>query len=49
MRIAPALRVVLVALLVLAGLPAAAEVRPGTFRSEALGRDVSYVVDVPPS
>jgi S-formylglutathione hydrolase FrmB len=32
-------------------LPAAAraEVRPGTFRSEALGRDVSYVVDLPPS
>jgi S-formylglutathione hydrolase FrmB len=29
--------------------PAAAEVRPGTFRSEALGREVSYVVDVPPS
>jgi S-formylglutathione hydrolase FrmB len=26
-----------------------AEVRPGTFRSEALGRDVSYVVDLPPS
>jgi S-formylglutathione hydrolase FrmB len=32
---------------VLAGLPAAAELRPGTFRSEALGRDVSYIVDVP--
>jgi S-formylglutathione hydrolase FrmB len=29
--------------------PAAAEVRPGTFRSEALGREVSYVVDLPPS
>jgi S-formylglutathione hydrolase FrmB len=30
--------------------PAArAEVRPGTFRSEALGKDVSYVVDLPPS
>ena len=32
-----------------AALRASAEVRPGTFRSEALGRDVSYVVDVPPS
>lgn len=29
--------------------PASAEVRPGTFRSAALGREVSYVVDVPPS
>jgi S-formylglutathione hydrolase FrmB len=29
--------------------PAAAEVRTGSFRSEALGRDVSYVVDVPAS
>jgi putative tributyrin esterase len=29
--------------------PAAAELRAGSFRSEALGRDVSYVVDVPPS
>jgi len=47
MRIATALRLVFVALLVLAGLPAAAELRPGTFRSEALGRDVSYIVDVP--
>jgi S-formylglutathione hydrolase FrmB len=36
-------------LLALAARPAAAEVRPGTFRSEALGRDVSYVVDLPPS
>jgi S-formylglutathione hydrolase FrmB len=49
MRNAPSLRTALVALLVLAGLPAAAEVRPGTFRSEALGRDVSYVVDLPQS
>src|SRR5512136_669202 len=47
MGIATALRLVFVALLVLAGLPAAAELRPGTFRSEALGRDVSYIVDVP--
>jgi S-formylglutathione hydrolase FrmB len=37
------------ALLALAAAPSAAEVRPGTFRSEALGRDVSYVVDLPPS
>ena len=29
--------------------PAAAELRTGSFRSQALGRDVSYVVDVPPS
>jgi len=29
--------------------PAAAEVRRGTFPSGALGREVSYVVDVPPS
>lgn len=36
-------------LLALAARPAATEVRPGTFRSEALGREVSYVVDVPPS
>jgi S-formylglutathione hydrolase FrmB len=29
--------------------PASAEVRTGSFRSEALGREVAYVVDVPPS
>jgi S-formylglutathione hydrolase FrmB len=28
---------------------AAAELRSGSFRSQALGRDVAYVVDVPPS
>jgi S-formylglutathione hydrolase FrmB len=39
----------LVALLAITAGPAAAEVRPGTFHSEALGRDVSYVVDLPPS
>jgi S-formylglutathione hydrolase FrmB len=33
----------------LAARPAAGDVRPGTFRSEALGREVAYVVDVPPS
>jgi len=37
------------ALLALTARPAASEVRPGTFRSEALGREVSYVVDLPPS
>lgn len=37
------------ALLVLTARPAASEVRPGSFRSEALGREVSYVVDLPPS
>jgi S-formylglutathione hydrolase FrmB len=36
-------------LLALAAFPAAAEVRPGTFASASLGREVSYVVDVPPS
>jgi enterochelin esterase-like enzyme len=49
MRTPPSLRAAAVALLALLALPAAAEVRRGTFRSEALGRDVSYVVDVPPS
>jgi S-formylglutathione hydrolase FrmB len=49
MRIPSFPRSALVVLLALAGLPAAAEVRPGTFRSEALGREVSYVVDLPPS
>jgi S-formylglutathione hydrolase FrmB len=36
-------------LLALAARPVAAEVRPGTFRSQAIGKEVSYVVDVPPS
>jgi len=36
-------------LLVLAAAPAAAEVRQGTFASASLGREVSYVVDLPPS
>jgi S-formylglutathione hydrolase FrmB len=49
MRIPSFPRAALVVLLSLAGLPAAAEVRPGTFRSEALGHEVSYVVDLPPS
>ena len=40
----------LIALLfALAARPAATEVRPGTFRSAALDRELSYVVDVPPS
>jgi S-formylglutathione hydrolase FrmB len=43
---APAL---LVAALALPPRPARAEVRQGTFRSEALGREVAYVVDVPSS
>jgi len=38
-----------VLLAALAARPAAADVRTGTFRSEALGREVSYVVDLPPS
>lgn len=37
------------AFLASAAWPAAAEVRPGTFRSDSLGREVPYVVDVPPS
>jgi S-formylglutathione hydrolase FrmB len=49
MRKARPFHATLAALLALAARPAAAEVRPGTFRSEALGREVSYVVDVPPS
>jgi len=49
MGIPASLRAAFVASLALAGVPAAAELRPGTFRSEALGRDVSYAVDVPPS
>ncbi len=49
MRIPSPLGATLVALLALAVRPAAAEVRPGTFHSEALGRDVSYFVDLPPS
>src|SRR5574342_870875 len=49
MRIPRSLEATLVALLAITGRPAAAEVRPGTFPSEALGRDVSYFVDLPPS
>jgi S-formylglutathione hydrolase FrmB len=49
MRVPPSLRAALVVLVALAAFPAAAEVRPGTFHSEALGREVPYVVDVPPS
>lgn len=37
------------ALAALLAAGARAEVRSATFRSEALGRDVSYVVDLPPS
>jgi S-formylglutathione hydrolase FrmB len=49
MRLPPLLRAALAALLALAAARVAAEVRPGTFRSEALGRDVTFVVDLPPS
>ncbi len=42
------LRLLLAALPVLAASPARAEVRSGQFQSEALGREVSYVVDLPP-
>jgi S-formylglutathione hydrolase FrmB len=44
----PALALACVALLG-AAAPVAAEVRSGSFRSAALGRDVSYSVDLPPS
>jgi S-formylglutathione hydrolase FrmB len=37
------------ALFLLLGTPAAAEVRYGTFSSPSLGREVSYAVDLPPS
>ena len=49
MRIPRCLGATLVALLATTPRPAAAEVRAGTFHSEALGRDVWYVVDLPPS
>jgi S-formylglutathione hydrolase FrmB len=49
MRVSSSLPALLVALLAAPASPAAAGVRPATFRSEALSRDVSYVVDVPPS
>jgi putative tributyrin esterase len=49
MRIPQSLRAACVLVSALSGLPAAAEVRPGSFHSEALGRDVSYLVDLPPS
>jgi S-formylglutathione hydrolase FrmB len=45
----PILVLSLLAILALAARPAAAEVRAGSFRSEALGREVGYVVDLPPS
>ena len=48
MRLPPLLRAALAALLALAAEKATAEVRPGTFRSDALGREVAYVVDLPP-
>ena len=44
-----ALLAILSALLAITTSPAAAEVRPGTFHSGALDRDVSYSVDLPPS
>ncbi len=49
MRILRPLGATLVALLAITARPAAAELRPGTFHSAALGRDVSYFVDLPPS
>jgi putative tributyrin esterase len=49
MRIPRSLGATLVALLATTARPAAAEVRAGTFHSAALGRDVSYFVDLPPS
>jgi S-formylglutathione hydrolase FrmB len=43
------LRPALVLLLCAPAASTVAEVRPGTFHSESLGRDVSYVVDLPPA
>jgi enterochelin esterase family protein len=37
------------ALLATLALPAFAEVKPGSFGSKSLGKDVTYVVDLPPS
>lgn len=37
------------ALLAALALPAFAEIKPGTFSSKSLGKDVAYVVDLPPS
>lgn len=37
------------ALLVTLALPAFAEIKPGTFSSKSLGKDVAYVVELPPS
>jgi enterochelin esterase family protein len=37
------------ALLAVLALPGFAETKPGTFTSKALGKDVTYVVDLPPS
>lgn len=45
---APAV-VALLAVALLGATPASAEVRSASFRSAALGRDVGYVVDLPPS
>lgn len=38
-----------VALLAMLALPAFAEIKPGTFSSKSLGKDVAYVVDLPAS
>ena len=43
------LALVPVLLVPLSASPAAGELRSGTFRSAALGREVAYVVDLPPS
>ncbi len=42
-------RLGLAAVLAASAVPASAEVRPGTFTSAALGREVAYVVDLPAS
>jgi S-formylglutathione hydrolase FrmB len=50
MTLAKRLAAVVLGLTVLGGLaaPARAEIRGGTFKSAALGRDVAYVADLPP-
>jgi len=49
MTLRPLATLALAVALAPAAAPARAEVRAGSFRSDALGRDVSYVVDLPPS
>jgi S-formylglutathione hydrolase FrmB len=49
MRRPPSCGVLAALALLAAGSPASAEVRPGRFASRALGRDVAYTLQLPPS